>query len=249
MPEFTRLEVIGHGGAGAYFPGNSRPAVEAAIRFGVDRIECDIQRSKDGDLVLVHDDRVPLPSGGTCRVRRLTTAELRAVLPGLLTLDEAAELTATRVPLMLDIKRSSYDDAVIEAIAQHRFDRECSLSTTYLSTLVKVGRRFPAMRRGLSTGHLSTRVPGSLSQRAATWGLRAVSPVVIPKVLAMAGATEAMLHYRIVTKKLVDAIHSSGRTVNAWTVDREVDAARLRDLGVSGIISNRPDAMLALLRS
>jgi len=249
VPDRSRVEVIGHGGAGAYYPGNSRSALEAAIRFGVDRIECDIQCSQNGDLVLVHDDRVPLPSGGKRRVAHLTTAELRVVLPGLLTLDEAAELTATRVPLMLDIKRSGYDEAVIEAIARHRFDRACSLSTTYLSTLVKLGRRFPAMRRGLSTGHLSTGVPGPLAQRLATWGLRAGSPVVLPRVLALAGATEAMLHYRIVSKKLVDSIHASGRLVNTWTVDRESDAARLHELGVDGIISNRPDAILALFRS
>ena len=62
VPAPRSVEVIGHGGAGFYFPGNSRQSIERALEIGVDRIEFDVQRSAGDELVLVHDDRLRLPS-------------------------------------------------------------------------------------------------------------------------------------------------------------------------------------------
>ena len=72
----ARPEVVGHAGAGGFFPGNSLKAIEKALELRVDRIECDVQRSADGDLVLVHDEELN-DARGKRPVKRITTAELR----------------------------------------------------------------------------------------------------------------------------------------------------------------------------
>src|SRR3712207_6470987 len=104
-----RPEVIGHRGAAAHAPGNSRAAFHTALDLGVDRIACDVRRSADGALVLVHDERVTLEDGENRRVDRLTLPELRALLPDLLTLDGLAELVGGRVALMIDLKATGYE--------------------------------------------------------------------------------------------------------------------------------------------
>ncbi len=240
------IEVVGHGGAAAYAPGNSRRAIELALEFRVDRVECDVQRSADGHLVLVHDDRVHLPDGRRQPVRSLSATDLRRLLPGLLTLDDAAEMTRGRAPLMIDVKRSGYEAELIAAIRRHHLDAESSVSSTYASTLIRVRAAFPSMRTGLSTGHWATGTPTAAGRAITRWALRAALPLPLLVLLPRIGATETMLHYHVTTAALVAALHATGRRVNVWTVDRPKSIARALALGVDGIISNRPDLVQAV---
>ena len=73
-------EMVGHSGAAAYAPENSRAAFRKALELGVDRVECDVRRSVDGALVLVHHERVVGPDGRVHRVDRLTVPDLRRLL-------------------------------------------------------------------------------------------------------------------------------------------------------------------------
>ena len=240
------VEVIGHGGAGDFFPGNSRPAMEKALELGVDRIECDVQRAADGELVLVHDEELALPDGRRRPVRSLSAADIGALLPDLLTFDELVELIAGRAPLMIDIKRSGYEAEVIAAIRRHRLDGDSSLSCTYASTLRRLRHAFPRMRLGLSTGHWATGAPTPVGRALARWALRALVPVPLLVALRVVGATEVMLQHRVATRPLVAAVHAGGRRVNLWTVDRPAAIRRALDLGVDGVISNRPDLVRAI---
>lgn len=241
------IEVVGHGGAGAVHPGNSRASIETALTMGVDRIECDVQLAADGALVLVHDDAVPLPDGGKRLVRRATTAELRTLLPGLLTLDDLVEVTMGRAPLLLDVKRAGYEADVVAAIRRHGLAGTASLSSTYLSTLHRLRAAFPTMRLGLSTGHLAGGDPISPWRTVARWGLRLLVPLPLFASLRLVGATEAMLQHRVATVPLVTALHAGQWQVNVWTVDRPEAIRRAIALGVDGIISNRPDLVRDIL--
>jgi glycerophosphoryl diester phosphodiesterase len=55
------------------------------------------------------------------------------------------------------------------------------------------------------------------------------------------GATETMIQHRVCTERLIRIVHDSGRKVNVWTVDRPEQMRRFIEMGVDGIISNRPD--------
>lgn len=243
------IEVVGHGGAGAFHPGNSRPAMEVALTLGVDRIECDVRRAADGALVLVHDDAVPLPSGGRRHVRATTTRDLRALLPGLLSLDDLVEMTTGRVPLLLDVKRAGYEAEVVAAIRRHRLAGTASLSSTYLSTLRRMRADVPALRLGLSTGHWAGGDPPRPRRTAARWGLRLLVPLPLLASLRLVGASEVMLHHRVATAPLVSALHARRYRVNVWTVDDPAAVRRAIALGVDGIISNRPDLVRDVLET
>lgn len=97
-----RLGLVGHAGLAPTRLGGSptRASLRRALRLGVDALEVDVCASADYSLVLHHDTRLPvgLP------VCDLTLAQLRRVEPGLLTLEDAAEIVGDRARLILDVK-------------------------------------------------------------------------------------------------------------------------------------------------
>lgn len=236
----SRLEVIGHGGAGDFFPGNSRDSIEQALKIGVDRLEVDVQRSADGDLVLVHDDTFLLDSR-KMPANEITAAQFRRLLPGLLTLDELVDLNRNRVPLLLDVKVPGYEPDLIAAIHRHRLAATVAASSTSPIVLRRLNRAFPAMRLGLSTGHWATGIPSRPGRFVASRILRIVTPIPLIAAMRLFGATETMIQHRVCTPHLVRTVHDSGRRVYVWTVDRPEQMRRFIAMGVDGIISNRPD--------
>ena len=217
--------------------------MEAGLALGADRLECDIQPSLDGDLVLVHDDRIAIPGGASVEVANLSTSRLRTLLDGLLTLDELVELAAGRAPLMLDVKGTCYDRDLIAAIRRHGLAAESSVSTTSALTIRRLRRAFPTMRLGLSTGHWATGAPTRFGRLLVAGGLRVLLPAPLDRALALAGATEVMLHHALATPRLVSGVQAGGRQVNLWTTDWPRDIRRALAFGVDGIITNRPDVV------
>jgi glycerophosphoryl diester phosphodiesterase len=234
-----RIEVIGHGGAGDFFPGNSREAIEQALKIGVDRIEIDVQRSADGDLVLVHDDAFLL-HGRKTPTDEITTAQFRQLLPSLLTLDELIDLNRDNVPLLFDVKLPGYEPDLIAAIRRHRI-AAAAASSTHPIVLWRLRRAFPDMRLGLSTGHMATGIPSRPGRFVMSGTLRLATPLPLVAAMRLCGATETMIQHRVCTPRLVRTVHAGGRLVNVWTVDRPDQMRHFIDMGVDGIISNRPD--------
>lgn len=243
------VEVIAHAGGAAHHPANSRAAMEAAIVMGVDRLECDVQCSADGQLVLHHDRYLACPAHTRSFITALTARELRCLVPGLLTLDELAEIAAGRAPLLLDVKGPGYEDKLVAAIRRHQLESASSISTTYASTLYRMRRAFPTMRLGLSTGHLASSTPTAAGRGAARWLLRLAVPIPLVSTLHLLGLTEVMLHHAVATRPLVALIQRGGRRVNLWTVDEPRTIRRALGLGVNGIISNDPWLVQTLIET
>ncbi len=114
----------GHGFGTA--PENSRLALQRCVAMGVDVMETDIRRTRDGHLVVMHDERVDRTTDGTGRVSDLTLAQLRALhlrtdeggpdaaatAEGVPTLDELLALAKGRIVLNLDVKDAIYAEVV-----------------------------------------------------------------------------------------------------------------------------------------
>lgn len=235
------IEVIGHGGAGDFFPGNSRPSIAQALKIGVDRIEFDVQRSADGDLVLVHDDHLRLSKGRKKAVRAISTAEIRALLPGLLTFDEAVELIGGQAQLLIDVKSPGYQREVAEAIRRHSLGDDTAVSSTYANVLRDIRREFPGLRTGISTGHMANSVPIKAARTLVSGALQVSVPSMLAMAVRMTDATDVMVQYRACSTRLVNLMHSRGIRVNTWTVNHPKQIRRVIAMGVDGVISNRPD--------
>jgi glycerophosphoryl diester phosphodiesterase len=234
------VEVVGHGGAGDFYPGNSLQSVEKALELGVDRIEIDIQRAAGDQLVLVHDDVVRV-DGRDRKVRDMPVDELRVALDGLLTLPEAIELVRRRATLLVDMKGPGNEDLVVQAILAAGIGPSTLVSSTYAWSLRTVKQLAPEVGTGLSTGHISTVMRQNRLISFTSGVLAAVTPVPFIATAKLIHADYLMLNYRICTPRFIRAAHRSSLKVYAWTVNNPKPVRRMIERGVDGVISNRPD--------
>ena len=77
-----RTLIIAHGGFSSDYPTNTLPAIKAAIELNVDYVEVDLNLSKDGEVIVIHDGTVDRTTDGSGRVRELTLSELKALDAG-----------------------------------------------------------------------------------------------------------------------------------------------------------------------
>ncbi len=129
------MKRIGHKGADHVAPGNTMASFESALEHGVDMIEFDVLRLRDGRLVLAHD---------------LTDAAEREPL----TLDEGLDIFAGEayagVELDVDMKIPGYEREVVEGLRSRGLTDRSLISTMYRDSLALVGELEPEVKRGWS---------------------------------------------------------------------------------------------------
>ena len=224
---------LGHRGVRGPLPENTLAAFRAALGAGLDGLETDVQRTRDGALVLVHD-----PEIGGRRVTASTAAELRAVAPELTTLDDLLDLVRAHPGTLLNVelKTLGWADgglslAVADALVTSGPVDRLLVSSFNPLALLRLRLRAPALR----TAYLwmdTAEVPRLLRH---PW----------PGSLLHVDA----LHppHRGVTPAAVAGWHARGLMVNTWTVNDERDVARVVAAGVDGVMADGPEALLAAL--
>ena len=222
------MKRVGHKGAALVAPGNTIASFEAALAAGVDMIEFDVLRLRDGRLVLAHDH----------------AAAARREPP---TLDEGLDLFASEayagVELDVDLKLPGYEREVVEGLRRRGLAERSLVSSTYLETLDRLGELAPGLRRGWSIPRARRDYTRSVLAPGAYALMRLLRAVLPRRAGAMlrAGRFEAvMAHWLLVSPRLVQSVRRENGQLYAWTVDdgRRID--RLAALGVDGVITNDP---------
>ena len=222
------LKRVGHKGADLVEPGNTRESFEAALRHGVDMIEFDVLRLRDGRLVLAHD-----PADASKRDP--------------MTLEEGLDLFASEayggVELDVDMKIPGYEREVADGLTRRGLVERSIVSSTYLESMDALGRIAPEIRRGWSVPRAkrdytrSLLAPGAYALMLA-W--RQVLPWQIGRMVRGGRCEGVMAHFLLASERLVAEVRAAGGFVYVWTVD---DARRIRKLeawGVDGVITNDP---------
>jgi glycerophosphoryl diester phosphodiesterase len=219
---------VGHKGADHVAPGNTIESFEAALEHGVDMIEFDVLRARDGRLVLAHD---------------YEDAERR----GCLTLDEGLDHFAGEaygaVELDVDLKLPGYEREVTEGLRERGLDQRSLVSTTYIESLERLGELAPGLRRGWSVPRVRRnylRSPLALPAYAIVRVMRARLPSQAAARIESGGCEAIMAHQVLVSRRLVRAVHGAGGELYVWTVDDARRIEALEALGVDGVITNDP---------
>jgi glycerophosphoryl diester phosphodiesterase len=222
---------IAHRGASAYAPENTRAAFELAITMGADMIETDAQVTRDGALVLIHDDRVDRTTDGSGLVADFTLDELRQLDAGswfgeefsgerLLTLDEFAVEFIPRLPACLEIKDPRATVPLIAALqADTERYRHCHVTSFSWQAAVQA-----AAALEIPVGYLSRGFDDDVIAQCSARRIEQVCPPV-----------------RSLTRSLVAGAHASGLVVRAWGIKDQADVDRLFETGADGATSNWPD--------
>jgi glycerophosphoryl diester phosphodiesterase len=221
------LLIIGHRGASADAPENTLAAFALAIEQGADGIELDVQLSADGWPVIIHDDTVDRTSNGSGRVSHMTVAQLQALDLGMeqtvATLDELFEAFGPILLYNVELKGSGILDNGLEAAVADRIE------AYHLENHVLVSSFDPfCIRR--ARRHLSRSTPVALIRES-----RAMQ--MAHRLLA---AEADHPDYHLVDEAYLAWARENNLRVHVWTVDDAAEAQRLVNLGVHGIITNKP---------
>jgi glycerophosphoryl diester phosphodiesterase len=237
-----RVVCYAHRGARGHAPENTLLAFALAFDLGADAIECDVQRSRDGQLVIIHDGTVDRTTGGSGLVAAQTLAELRALDAGrrwgipqrIPTLDETLALVRARGGINLEIKGESIEQAVDTARAVEpalraldvEFRARVLVSSFAHPAIRLLKERLPWLRMGALYGGTDWKRRDMLSP-ALEMGAEAVHPGV-----------------GLVSRELIAAAHAAGLRVNVWTANRWAVIRRLLELEVDGIFSDYPERIV-----
>lgn len=266
--------VYGHRGSRAYAPMNTLPAFELAIQQEAQGIELDVQLSSDRKLVIIHDFTVEGTTDGIGTVKDLLFVELRELnaaakftpmdnpLKGHIphypftmipTLEEAFTLVKEGAPpdfiVNVEIKApycnedgteeldadNGIETIVAECIERYEMDRNVIISSFNPSTL----RRFKAVKPNIPVGFLVEELsPTYTTSLIAQW---------LPQANRALGHEAWHPRFSMVTPELVVKEQKQGRMTQVWTVNDVELARKLTDWGVTGLITDMPDRIIAAI--
>jgi glycerophosphoryl diester phosphodiesterase len=208
---------------------NTLPAFAAALGQGADMLELDLRRTRDGAIVVLHDQSLLRLWELDASVGDLDLAEVARLGEGevrIPTLREVFAAVPPEVELMVDFtRREVVGGAFEEAAAAGALDR-CLFVTGNVEAL--------RLLRGLS----------ARARIGLTWTEGADPPLGLLREL---GAEYWNPMFSLVSAGGVDAVHGAGLRVSTWTVDARDDMARVVADGVDAVVSNRVAELVAFL--
>jgi glycerophosphoryl diester phosphodiesterase len=228
--------VIAHRGASGTRPENTLAAFRRAAALGADMIELDVQLTRDGAVVVLHDATLERTTDGSGPVRERTLAEIRRLDAGAWF---GAAFRGERVPTLAEVFAAVALPVNVE-----------------LKPVANDGLEEHALAVVDAAGALG-RVVFSSFERTALVRLRRASPAAgiavlwecapIAEAVAFAGRVGARaLHLRkdAVMAPAVAAASAAGLPVRAWTVNDTAESARLQRAGIDGIFTDFPERFL-----
>ncbi|MDN6428709.1 MAG: glycerophosphodiester phosphodiesterase [Propionibacterium sp.] len=241
--------VLAHRGGGAEAPENSLEAFAHAHALGVRDIETDAHLTADGQVVLIHDPVVDRVSEGSGRVRDLTWAEICGLqMRG-----------GTRVPLLGEVLEAFPDmvlniDAKVEEVVDPLLDVLEEHEALDRVLIASFSERRLSRVRSRTAGAVATSLGSTAVVRLLLAAHSATDPMTwhVPGPRQGVRAVQVPASYGpvpVVTPRMLATAHRAGLAVHVWTVDEEAEMLRLLDLGVDGIVTDRPSLLRDLLRA
>ncbi len=215
---------IAHRGEPVGHRENTPAAFAAAVALGADMVEIDLRRTRDGEIVVLHDQSLLRLWGLDASVGDLDLDDVVALGVGDLRIPTLRDVLAeVVVPLMVDFTRREVVPGALEAVrAAGALDR-----SLFVTGNVEALRQLRALSAEARLG--------------LTWTEGQDPPLPL---LAELGAEYWNPMFGLVTPDGVAAVHAAGRRVSTWTVDDPADVVRMLDAGVDAVVSNRIAALL-----
>ncbi len=245
--------VIGHRGNRAHAPEETLDSLLEAVALGVDALEFDLQVSRDGHLVLMHDPTLDRTTNETGPVSARTLAELQELDAGyrfttdggrafpwrgrgatVVSFDQVVDALPRELPFIIELKTPAATEPLRAAIRRHAIAHKVIVAGFSAGSVRPL--RGEGFALGASPGDVARAFPAALMRRAIrpTYDALCIPPhhngVPVP-----IGA-------------LVRGLRGTNVVTHVWTINDPRHALRLWEKGVNGIISDDPAAILAARR-
>ncbi len=225
------MQVFAHRGFRAQYPENTLLAFEKALESGCYGIETDVQISKDGQLVLIHDETVDRTTNGTGAIREMSLAQIQALDAGggqrIPTLGEYLSLVQdTAIITNIELKNNvvEYPRLEEEVLAQVRargLEKKVLFSSFNHGAVIKMKKLAPDIPCGFLCGG-------------------AIDVPVMAALMAEHGVEFLHPRLSVMTDDFMDELKRKNIPVNVWTVNGDDDLQRMRALGVRGVFTDDP---------
>ncbi|HZY10610.1 MAG TPA: glycerophosphodiester phosphodiesterase family protein [Bacteroidota bacterium] len=240
--------IVAHRGSSRHAPENTLAAFRQAMDDGADAIELDVHLSKDGQVIVIHDDRLERTTNGHGRVGDYTLDELRQFSSGewfhkkffsekIPTLTEVFELVTGQIGINIEIKYTKRRtepklivERCIEIISRFKAFKSVLISSFHYPLLQLAKRIDPSIVSGLlyhPVRHFRK------------------SPIKLAKA---ARAQYLLLATSTIRKKIVTDAHDRNLLVGVYTVNSVRNLRRVRTAGVDSIYTDTPSTILKYLR-
>lgn len=216
---------IGHRGASAYEPENTLSSFKKAIEMGVDAVELDVHRTKDGALVVLHDEDVSKKTDGEGKVGELSLEEIKNLeveggeeIP---TLEEALGFLDGKARILVELKESGYEEQVYDVIKEKGLIEDVIIISFDEEAL----RTIRDLDKDIETGFVYARHKNPMDTAEDI-----EADYILP------------LHHFTHTRTVKEA-HNRNLKVIVWTVNDAEDVEEMKEKGVDGIASDKPDIL------
>jgi glycerophosphoryl diester phosphodiesterase len=251
--------LVGHRGAAGVAPENTLAAFERALADGAEIVELDVHATKDGEVVIIHDETVDRTSDGRGAVKAMSLAEIQKLDAGYRFTGESGdhpfrgkgvtvptlEGLFTRIPAIkaiVEIKQAEPPivKKVIETIRGAGKEKDVLLATER-DDIMRDIRRAVGTDLACATGFCRGEVAAFVEwlARGAASGYRPLG-----SALQIPPAAEGV---ELVTREALAAAHVLGLEIFVWTINEAAEMERLLALGVDGIITDYPARLRALV--
>lgn len=232
-------KILAHRGFSAAAPENTLAAFKAAIEAGADGFELDVHMTKDGELVVIHDEMVDRTTNGKGWVKDLTLSDIKVLDAGswfspqfaqekVPTLGEVLELVGD-TDHIVNVELKNYpiaypglEEKVIKEVEKMGMENRVILSSFNHLSVYRLHQLHPSLKLGILYD----------------------KPISEPWAYAKGlGASAIHPHHSLVTEEIVTGAHDYGIQVRPYTVDHEDEARNLVAVGVDAIVTNVPDRL------
>ncbi|NHC42752.1 glycerophosphodiester phosphodiesterase [Bacillus sp. MM2020_1] len=233
---------IGHRGAAGYCPENTFASFNKALDLGVDYLEIDVQMTKDGELVVIHDTTVNRTTNGKGKVKDYTLKDIQNLDAGswfdfkfagekIPSLSEFLDEFAGKVGILLELKKPSLYPQIVEKTAEELIKRKLTTGDSQMivqsfdrDSLKRFHELLPSIPIGVLVKNAGVKMITNKDLRSFTSYVSYVNPKIT-----------------MVNKRLIKRIHHHGLKTIIWTVKKKNDVMTLKELHVEGIITDFPD--------
>jgi glycerophosphoryl diester phosphodiesterase len=236
---------IAHRGYSGKYPENTMLAFQKAFELGVDAIELDVQLSRDGEVMVFHDEELKRTTGEEGLLKDRTCCELKALdasinFPGL--------YGVNRIPMLTEYLEFAADKDILTFLELKNSMIPYPHLEEKVAALIGLYGR-PEKIFLFSANHPSVTYFGSLAPH-----VRLLFPfdnwIFEYGAYCQKHAVKAcMPYYRALSTEVIAEIKAHEVALYPWTIDDEADMRSLLERGVDGILTNRPDRLKRLLQT
>lgn len=227
--DHAHIDIVAHRAGAMFAPENTIAALREAIDSKADYAEIDVQETKDGQLIVMHDANFERTAEVGKNVWDVDYNEVRQFDAGIRTayrykderiptLEEMIQEAGSNIKLMIELKSTGHEQnleqSTVDLIRQYQYQEQCIVVSMDRKILKKIKELAPEIK----TGSISAVAYGSLDN--------------------MEEADAFSVEATFVTRNMISRLKANGKPIYVWTLNNEKSIRKYVDMGVDGIITD-----------